>query len=424
MGGPPAAPRGLRRAGRRDPLGAGRGAWGTARSRSPSKRSRCPRRGRSQAGEAAAGPDGALTVPRTPAPRGRPQLSRPRAPALRPHRARPRRRRGSRRCARVAALLAACAESGVAVRRSAAARASSAEWRRLAGDHSAVVSPRPLRPARRRGGPHLARRPARPGLRAQMPSWLLGERGATLGHFPQSYELATIGGYAATRSAGQVLERLRALRRAGHRRRADSFLKARGRCRPHTAAGPSLRELVLGSEGTLGVITDVSCRVRPKPEARRYEGWIASTSRRGARSSAPPRAMRCPTSCASPTRRKQGPCSSLAEGLQKRALDAYLALRRRQGGCLLICGWEGEREPSVAAARWPRAGCARAGPSRSDRPPGAPGRRPVTRGPTCATSCWAWASSSRRWRPPTPGAASTALLAVSGALRDARRSRS
>ena len=44
---------------------------------------------------------------------------------------------------------------------------------------------------------------------------------------------------------------------------------------PHTAAGPALRELILGSEGTIGVITEVSCRVRPAPRERHYEGWMA-----------------------------------------------------------------------------------------------------------------------------------------------------
>ena len=50
----------------------------------------------------------------------------------------------------------------------------------------------------------------------------------------------------------------------------------------HSAAGPALRELVLGSEGALGVITRVTARVRPLPERRRYEAWMAADFDSGA----------------------------------------------------------------------------------------------------------------------------------------------
>lgn len=46
---------------------------------------------------------------------------------------------------------------------------------------------------------------------------------------------------------------------------------------PASAAGPDLRQLVLGSEGALGVITSVTVRVRPAPEVRRYEAWRADS---------------------------------------------------------------------------------------------------------------------------------------------------
>ena len=51
---------------------------------------------------------------------------------------------------------------------------------------------------------------------------------------------------------------------------------------PHTAAGPALRELVVGSEGILGVIPEVTVRVRPAPPVRRYEAWIAESFEAGA----------------------------------------------------------------------------------------------------------------------------------------------
>ena len=103
---------------------------------------------------------------------------------------------------------------------------------------------------------------------------LLGEHGFSLGHFPQSFRFATIGGYAATRSSGQDS--------AGYGRFNDMIRGLRivtpagvldlGRA-PESAAGPDLRELFAGSEGVFGIITRVRLRVHPTPETVRYEAW-------------------------------------------------------------------------------------------------------------------------------------------------------
>ncbi|MFG2755496.1 FAD-binding oxidoreductase [Streptomyces wuyuanensis] len=122
-----------------------------------------------------------------------------------------------------------------------------------------------------------------PGLRAPHAEALLNERGFTLGHFPQSYEWATIGGFAAARSSGQAS--------AGYGRfdemvlgltvaTPEGTLEA-GRA-PRSAAGPDLRQLVLGSEGALGVITSVTVRIRPLPQTRVYEGWRFESFEAGA----------------------------------------------------------------------------------------------------------------------------------------------
>jgi alkyldihydroxyacetonephosphate synthase len=113
-----------------------------------------------------------------------------------------------------------------------------------------------------------------PGLRGPEAEALLAAEGLTLGHYPQSWEYATIGGFAATRSSGQSS--------AGYGR-FDALVVAltvatpRGRLdlgtAPATAAGPDLRQLVLGSEGVFGVITSVTVRVRALPELTVYEGW-------------------------------------------------------------------------------------------------------------------------------------------------------
>jgi alkyldihydroxyacetonephosphate synthase len=113
-----------------------------------------------------------------------------------------------------------------------------------------------------------------PGLRGPEAERHLAERGFTIGHFPQSFEYATLGGFAAARSSGQAS--------AGYGRFDDLVARLRvatprgslelGRA-PRSAAGPDLRQLVLGSEGAFGVITSLQVRIRPAPERRGYEGW-------------------------------------------------------------------------------------------------------------------------------------------------------
>src|SRR5687767_3814807 len=113
-----------------------------------------------------------------------------------------------------------------------------------------------------------------PGLRGPEAEALLAAEGLTLGHYPQSFEYATIGGFAATRSSGQSS--------AGYGR-FDALVVGLTVATPQgeltlgtapaSAAGPDLRQLMLGSEGAFGVITSVTVRVRPLPSVTTYEGW-------------------------------------------------------------------------------------------------------------------------------------------------------
>jgi alkyldihydroxyacetonephosphate synthase len=254
----------------------------------------------------------------------------------------------------VEAVLDACTEAGVAVVPFGGGTSVVGGVEALAGGHSAVASLElsGLRSVELDADSLTAR--LGPGLTGPEAEAALGALGATLGHFPQSFEEATIGGFAATRSAGQAS--------SGYGRFDDvvtaiELTSPAGRLRtlqiPHTAAGPSLRELVLGSEGTLGVITEVTCRVRPAPKTRVHEGWIAESFEAGreivrdlAQRHEAPDVLRL--SDEEETRVSLELAGT--EGVRKRALEAYLSLRRRKGGCLMICGWEGERE-SVSRRR-------------------------------------------------------------------------
>ncbi|WP_253943029.1 FAD-binding oxidoreductase [Nocardioides sp. zg-1308] len=113
-----------------------------------------------------------------------------------------------------------------------------------------------------------------PGLRGPEAEALLAAHGLTLGHHPQSFEHASIGGFAATRSSGQssagygrfdaMVVGLTAATPTGSLDLGSS---------PANAAGPDLRQLLLGSEGAFGVITSVTVRVRRAPAVATYEGW-------------------------------------------------------------------------------------------------------------------------------------------------------
>lgn len=113
-----------------------------------------------------------------------------------------------------------------------------------------------------------------PGLRGPEAEALLAEHGLMLGHFPQSFEFASIGGFAATRSSGQSS--------AGHGR-FDTMVVGLTLATPQgtlqlgsspaNAAGPDLRQLVLGSEGAFGIITAVRLRVKRLPTEKIYEAW-------------------------------------------------------------------------------------------------------------------------------------------------------
>ncbi|WP_435792525.1 FAD-binding oxidoreductase [Amycolatopsis tolypomycina] len=181
------------------------------------------------------------------------------------------------------------------------------------------------------------------GVRGPDAERLLSEHGLTLGHVPQSFERATIGGFAATRSAGQAS--------SGYGRFEDMvtgvrLATPRGPWKlgvaPASAAGPDLRQLAIGSEGTLGVITEVALRVRPAPKVRRYEGYALPGWAAGAeavRDLAQHHALADVTRLSDVDETEVS--LALNAGLKTAALRRYLAARGVRRPCFLIVGWEG-----------------------------------------------------------------------------------
>ena len=230
-----------------------------------------------------------------------------------------------------------------------------------------------------------------PGLRGPEAEALLAEHGLTLGHYPQSFEFASIGGFAATRSSGQssagygrfdaMVVGLTAVTPAGPLTLGTA---------PASAAGPDLRQVLLGSEGAFGVITSVTVRVRRRPEAAVYDGWRWPSFAAGAaamRSLA--QSGRLPTVL----RLSDETESSLSLAHPDR-IGAGAA-----GGCLMIVGHEGDADRRRGAAGRRRGACSPTwGASTRARGRAGTGSRGGSPRRTSATRCSTSACWSRRWR--------------------------
>jgi alkyldihydroxyacetonephosphate synthase len=103
----------------------------------------------------------------------------------------------------------------------------------------------------------------------------LEAEGVTLGHFPDSFVHSTLGGWVATRSAGMQSDKYGKIE--------DMVIALRmvtpsgtivTRTVPNTSNGIDVRSLCVGSEGILGVITEVTMQVHRVPEYKMFEGWL------------------------------------------------------------------------------------------------------------------------------------------------------
>ncbi len=104
----------------------------------------------------------------------------------------------------------------------------------------------------------------------------VGAHGWTVGHFPQSFNLATVGGWIACRGAGQYSNRygkIEDMVRALTVVLANGDVVQLGNDAPRQAVGPDLLQLFVGSEGTLGVIVDATLVMHPKPSYERRAAY-------------------------------------------------------------------------------------------------------------------------------------------------------
>jgi alkyldihydroxyacetonephosphate synthase len=195
------------------------------------------------------------------------------------------------------------------------------------------------------------------GIRGPAIEAALAEHGFTLGHLPQSHQQATLGGYAATRSAGQSS--------TGYGRSDDLITGIRvetpsgsltlGGRAPADAAGPHLTQMLLGSEGVFGVITEVTVAIVPAPAEKSYGAWAFPSFEAGARAlraliqdaarSDVPQVVRLSDAAETAANLE------LAGGRKVALLRRYLAKRGLRHPALAIFAWEGRRGSTAARKR-------------------------------------------------------------------------
>jgi alkyldihydroxyacetonephosphate synthase len=182
----------------------------------------------------------------------------------------------------------------------------------------------------------------------------LNARGWTIGHFPDSFTHSTLGGWIATRSSGMQSDKygdIADLTRAVRVVTPAGTLATRPV--PHTSTGPSVREMVLGSEGRLGIITEATVHVHRVPEQRVILGYLFPDWPRAlaamqaiAESEASPTVTRVSdsfeTAFSFSTRKDPTPL----DRVKSKALTTYLTRRRSydlEAMCLSFIGYEGSK---------------------------------------------------------------------------------
>ena len=176
-------------------------------------------------------------------------------------------------------------------------------------------------------------------------------KGLTLGHHPQSFEFSTLGGWIGHRGAGQGSNRYG---------RAEDWLVGAKLATPKgvldtntfpaSSAGPQLNDLVLGSEGAFGIVTEATVRLHHAPAVADYRGYLfrdfesgTAGIRAAAQENLPATMLRLSDAPETRFYRAFGAIGR-PRGLKDRFADFYLARRGfTSDACALIAGFEGEK---------------------------------------------------------------------------------
>ncbi len=192
--------------------------------------------------------------------------------------------------------------------------------------------------------------------------------GVTLGHYPQSFEYSTLGGWIAARGAGQQSNRYG---------KAEKWLVSaklatpKGfwttEATPASAAGPNLNQLVAGSEGTLGVICEATVKIHDLPARKDYRGYLFKSFAAGVEAARRINHAEIPVamvrlSDAPETYFFQTFSSTGSGGLKARLQRAYLKMKGFDDTpCLMLIGHEGEKDTVIWAQEQTEGICKRLG---------------------------------------------------------------
>jgi alkyldihydroxyacetonephosphate synthase len=176
----------------------------------------------------------------------------------------------------------------------------------------------------------------------------LRAQGYTLGHFPQSFELSTIGGWVASRSSGQQSLRYGRIEQMFAGGSLETFAGTMALPTfPASSAGPDLREIVLGSEGRFGIISEVKVRVSKLAEQEQFTvlffpNWSAASQfcQQVVQQRTPLSMLRVSNAIETQTQLKLAGHENAIAWLEK-----YLSLRgAKQEKCMLTLGLTGSKQ--------------------------------------------------------------------------------